>query len=247
MRKPQWSRRTRKADREALSLERILEQAEILLDEGRDPEEIARALERLPRGPFIESSFHVRAGDCLRALERIDEAEEHYRAALELDHKCADALHGVGMIQQLRGETEAMVRTWLDVRRLDLQQPPAPWALSEAEFESAAEAALAEIPEETRAHFDNLPIVATDYPARELIEEGVDPRSLGLITGVPYSEKSGSSGSADLDCIQLYQRNIERICRSREEVIEEIRITVLHETGHYFGLDDDDLDDIGLG
>jgi predicted Zn-dependent protease with MMP-like domain len=247
VRKPNWSRRTRTADREAQRLERILEHAEVLVDEGEDDEAIISALEALPPGPFIESSFHLRAGDCYRIGGALDEAEEHYRAALELDPKCADALHGVGLIQQERGEFEAMVKTWLEVRKLDQKMRPYPWTLSEREFEAAVEATLAEIPEETRRRFENLPIIATDYPSQGLIEDGVDPRSLGIITGVPYSEKLSIGTGADLDCVQLYQKNIERMCHSKDEVIEEIRITVLHETGHYFGLSDDDLDDIGLG
>jgi predicted Zn-dependent protease with MMP-like domain len=204
-------------------------------------------LDDLPRGPFIEASFHVRAGDCYRIAGCLDEAREHFRAALALDRGCADALHGVGLIHQERNEIEEMVNTWLEVRRLDLASGRYPWSISESEFEAAAETALAEIPEETRRHFENLPLVVTDYPSEDLVRDGVDPRSLGIITGVPYGEKMSLSQGADLDCIQLYQKNIEAICRSRDEVIEEIRITVLHETGHYFGLSDDDLDDIGLG
>mgnify|MGYP001602101261 FL=1 len=65
---------------------------------------------------------------------------------------------------------------------------------------------------------------------------------------MPYPEKSSVTGAIPhLDAIHLYQRNIERVCRSRDEVASEIRTTVLHETGHFFGLSEEDLEEMGLG
>lgn len=248
LRPARWSRRTRVADREAQRLDRILSRAEDLLDGPCDVQDVQRALRDLPRGQWLEPAFHLRAGDCFRSIDALAAGEEHYRSALTLDPHCADALHGLGLIHQLRGETEPMVDAWLEVRALDIEQRPYPWSIPADEFAAVAEDALTRIPEDARRHIDDLPLITTDYPAVELIEDGVDPRSLGLITGVPFSQKLALAGpGGELDCIQLYQRNIERVCTSREEVIEEIRITVLHETGHYFGLSEEDLEEIGLG
>jgi predicted Zn-dependent protease with MMP-like domain len=247
-RAPQWSRRTRIADRAAHRLERQLERCEALFDDPDREKDLLSAIADLPSGPFDEPVFHLRIGECLRTAGKLNEAESHYRSALTLDARYADALHGLGLIHQARNELDAMVESWLEVREIDLREPPHAWSIPQDEFTQAAEAALAELPEQTRRHFSNLAILATDYPTAELIQDGIDPRSLGIISGVPYSEKQGMFGMvSDMDCIQLYQRNIERIATSREEVLEEIRITVLHETGHYFGLSDADLEDIGLG
>jgi predicted Zn-dependent protease with MMP-like domain len=226
----------------------LLTRCEALLDADNRKPELLDTLLQLPSGPFTEAGFHVRAGECFRVAGRLKEAESHFRSALTLDPRSADALHGIGLIHQERGDTTRMIEAWLEVRQLDLELPPFPWSIPADDFANAAEAALADIPEQTRRHFENLPILATDYPAAELIEDGVDPRSLGIITGAPHSGDHGLRGSgAEIACIQLYQRNIERIAQNREEVLEEIRITVLHETGHYFGLSDEDLEDIGLG
>ena len=85
-------------------------------------------------------------------------------------------------------------------------------------------------------------------PSSEDLEEmGIDDPAelLGLYHGTPLTERSVEFAGALPDRITIYQRNIERICRSRREIVEEIRTTVLHEIGHHFGLDEDDLFDVG--
>jgi predicted Zn-dependent protease with MMP-like domain len=93
-----------------------------------------------------------------------------------------------------------------------------------------------------------VPIIASDYPSVEIVAEGNDPRMMGFFSGVPYPEKSHVAGATPhLDCVFLYQRNIERMCRNHDELAREIRITLLHETGHFFGLSEEELDEMGLG
>ena len=93
-----------------------------------------------------------------------------------------------------------------------------------------------------------MPILASDYPAVELVAEGSDPRMMGFFSGVPYPEKQNVMGaSPHLDCVFLYQRNIERMSRDAAELRAEIRITLLHETGHFFGLSEEELEAMGLG
>ena len=68
---------------------------------------------------------------------------------------------------------------------------------------------------------------------------------LGLYCGQPLTDRSVSQPVRWPDRILLYQRNVERICRTRAEVVEQVRITVLHELGHHFGLEEDDLEELG--
>jgi len=112
--------------------------------------------------------------------------------------------------------------------------------------EHVAEDALAELPERIRKLLENVPIVASDYPSIEIVAEGNDPRMLGFFSGVPYPEKSSLGGVPHLDCVFLYQQNIERMCRGRAEATKEVRTTLLHETGHFFGMSEDDLSAVGL-
>jgi predicted Zn-dependent protease with MMP-like domain len=244
MRGTSWSRRSKDDDRLAKKLDRLLDRAEDLVDH-ENFEEAKAVMSSLPPTPWIDPSFHVRAADLLQELSFLDDAERHYRHALSLDSRSSDALHGLGVLHAVRGEYDDMLDAWLATRALDLKEPTPPWAVTEDELTAIAEAAFEEIPAEIREKLSNLPIIVTDYPSEALIREGIDPRTLGLITGVPYAQQFAEQTA--LDCVQLYQKNIERIATTKEEVAQEIRITVLHETAHYFGLDDDDLDDIGLG
>ena len=125
---------------------------------------------------------------------------------------------------------------------------PPPWALAEDAFEKIAEHALAELPERILTLLANVPILVSDVPSLEIVAEGNDPRMMGFFSGVPYPEKTMIGGPPPhLDCIFLYQRNIERATRTHGEMLDEIRKTLLHETGHFFGLSEEDLEDIGLG
>jgi predicted Zn-dependent protease with MMP-like domain/Tfp pilus assembly protein PilF len=181
-------------------------------------------------------------------LDRWDDAEHSFLAAIEEDPSQADAHHGLGLVYERRGDREAMVRAWADTRRLDELAPPPPWHLSVDEFEQVAEEAMGELPPEVLSRLENVPILIDDLPAAHLIEEGYDPRLLGLFSGVPLPGKSHVTNQvAVIDAVHLYQKNLERESADREQLIEEIRITVLHETAHFFGLEDDDLEHLGLG
>ena len=77
--------------------------------------------------------------------------------------------------------------------------------------------------------------------------DGTDPRILGLFSGVARARPERARRRPSGSVIQLFQRNLERDARDEEDLADEIRITVLHETAHYFGYDEDDLERLGLG
>jgi predicted Zn-dependent protease with MMP-like domain len=195
-----------------------------------------------------DPALWIRLGQLRFALEDDTGAERAFRAAIDEDGDQSDALHGLGMVYEARGDREAMVSAWLDTRRLDLAIPPPAWHLTAAEFESVAENAMQELPERVVSLLENVPVLVDEVPSEDLVREGQDPRLLGLFSGVPLPSKDAlSPGSATLDSIHLYQRNLERNVASRDELEDEIRITVLHETAHFFGLEDDELEAMGLG
>jgi len=113
------------------------------------------------------------------------------------------------------------------------------------EFEQLVEEALAELPGRYRELLSNIVIIVEDYPRRRRSrrrtpgsEEGL---LLGMFYGVPRTEKSVFEPGPP-DQVFLYQKNIEAICATEEEVREQVRLTVLHELGHYFGLQEDELE-----
>ena len=85
-----------------------------------------------------------------------------------------------------------------------------------------------------------------DLPAEADVDAGLDPRMLGLFSGTPYPETSNMGGQPGLTQILLFRRNLERAAASEDELRDEIRTTLLHETGHFFGMDEADLEGVGL-
>lgn len=120
--------------------------------------------------------------------------------------------------------------------------------LSRDEFEELVSQALEQVPESFRHHMENLSVDVEDMPNRATCKSvGLDdPRYLlGLYHGTPLTRRSVEQAVRYPERVVLYQANIQRICRTRRQIVEQIRKTVLHEIGHHFGLDEDDLDELG--
>ncbi|WP_169274951.1 metallopeptidase family protein [Bifidobacterium moraviense] len=115
--------------------------------------------------------------------------------------------------------------------------------MTDAEFESAVEEALAGVPERFRRALDNVCVAVADEPDEDERASMCDPDGelLGLYRGVPITERTTAYGGVMPDVITVFKGPHERVCRSRAEMVDEIRRTVLHELGHYFGFDDDYL------
>jgi predicted Zn-dependent protease with MMP-like domain len=118
--------------------------------------------------------------------------------------------------------------------------------MSREQFESAVEEALDGIPEELGALIENVAVVVEEEPTEEdLLEVGLDPDDdtlFGIYQGIALPERGmGSYGGALPDRIVIYRRPLLEHCASRRELLREIRLTVVHEVGHYFGLDEEDL------
>lgn len=121
--------------------------------------------------------------------------------------------------------------------------------LSRRRFQQLVEEALAQVPEGFRRALDNVHVVVEDWPTPEqlasvgLPEDGV---LFGLYEGTPLPER-GLEPPLLPDRITLFQGPLEEACETEEELREEIRRTVLHELGHYFGLDEGRLEELGYG
>lgn len=112
-------------------------------------------------------------------------------------------------------------------------------------FEELVEESIKRLPRRYLDRLSNISVVVSDYPSADEARSAGVPRSglLGLYTGVPYPHKGGFFDiSTPLpDTITLYQRNIEDFCSTEEQLAEEIRKTLIHEVGHYFGLSEQEL------
>jgi len=118
--------------------------------------------------------------------------------------------------------------------------------LTPDEFAAVAEKALAELPGELLERLGNVAILIDERPSADLVADGIHPGVLGLYHGVPLNRRSVSFGAPYADTIHLFSANLERVCRTREELIERIRIVVWHETAHFFGYTEAQLRRMGL-
>lgn len=112
------------------------------------------------------------------------------------------------------------------------------------------EQALAELPEEFARFLEEVPVEVRDRPTAEqlrVLKGRPNDLLLGLYQGRPRTRRSVEDSGQMPDVIYLYQKNIETVCRSEQELIEQVRTTVLHEIGHHFGMDEEDLDELGYG
>jgi predicted Zn-dependent protease with MMP-like domain len=158
----------------------------------------------------------------------------------------ADAHHVIGFCHADRDDHDRQTAAWRRVRALDLALPAPPWTLSADAFDRLAHDALDELPARARELLGNVPILVEPMPSDDLIDDGIDPRILGLFSGAPFPEHASVGGAPVLNTIHLFQRNIEAAAADADDLAEQIRITVLHETAHFFGLDEDDLEKLGL-
>jgi predicted Zn-dependent protease with MMP-like domain len=115
--------------------------------------------------------------------------------------------------------------------------------LSRAAFEKLVAEALDGLPRDFAEALENVAVVVEEEPdPKVLVEMGMDPDEelLGLYLGVPITERD-SHYQALPDRVAIYRGPVLRCCGSRREVVREVRDTVVHELGHYFGLEDEEM------
>lgn len=113
--------------------------------------------------------------------------------------------------------------------------------ISKAEFERIVEEALGSLPQRFADLVNNVAVVVEDEPSEEDREDlDYDEELLGIYRGVPLTERSRNDPLLP-DEIAIFRGPICRVAHSREDAIAEVRETVIHELGHYFGLEDDEL------
>ncbi|HEX5427660.1 MAG TPA: metallopeptidase family protein [Pedococcus sp.] len=110
-----------------------------------------------------------------------------------------------------------------------------------AEFEDAVGDALDEVPSELMALLDNVVFLVEDEPPAG------DPDLLGIYDGTPLTERGDGWAGALPDRITIFRGPLSRMCEDREELLDEIAITVVHEIAHHFGIDDARLHELGWG
>jgi predicted Zn-dependent protease with MMP-like domain len=182
---------------------------------------------------------------------RFDEAEKAVAAARELPDAIVDSHVVHGALLERRGRMEEAEACFEHASALAPEKYPLPIRMARLEFDREVRKAARKLPRNFRQCLDRVPVVVLDLPDESLAKgpdrEEVGPDILGLFDGIPLPE------TADLDAsevrpstIYLFQRNLERAARDRDDLLEQIRITLWHELAHYLGFEEEDMEDLGL-
>lgn len=119
-------------------------------------------------------------------------------------------------------------------------------SMSDREFDQAVRDALQSVPDEFARYLENVAIEVREAPDAAFCRLHDVPNDLlGLFDGVPITESGHDTAPTGPNRIFIFRSNLLELCESRGELLEEIRITVLHEIGHHFGLDEQQLEDLG--
>ena len=109
------------------------------------------------------------------------------------------------------------------------------------EFDDLVSRGLDAVPTDLMDMLDNVVVLVEDEPPAD------EPDLLGLYEGVPLTDRGANWAGSLPDRITIFRGPLTRMCATHDEVVEEVRVTVIHELAHHFGIDDDRLDELGWG
>lgn len=119
--------------------------------------------------------------------------------------------------------------------------------MEKQKFEKFAEEALAQVPKKFKSLLNNIAVIVEEKPSREIFERtGSTPLSsiLGHYHGVPFKHRGPFYGNLPPDVIVIYQKPIESICATEEQIRRKVKEVIFHEIGHFFGLSEKELRNI---
>ncbi len=148
----------------------------------------------------------------------------------------------LALIADLTGRPQEADRWLAQARALGAEAAPS--RLSPREFESVVGDAVRLLPEQFQAVLESVAVLIEPVP-RPPLPHG--PGLLGLFTGRSLLHADSMAAGELPPTIRLYQRNLERVCRDRGQLLEQIRITLYHELGHALGFDEHGVHKMGLG
>jgi predicted Zn-dependent protease with MMP-like domain len=188
----------------------------------------------------------------LRIESEQDEALDPERALaealdwIEEEPNNPDAHYEAGIAYEELGEEAERRREFVEVLRLDALSEQAPLPEHDAIICDEVEATLAELPAHINERLGAVAILVEPRPSLAAVKDGVDPRLLGLFEGATSEELSGPDAPLTATRIQIFSHNLASAFADEASLRSEVRVTVLHEIGHFFGLEEEDMERLGL-
>ena len=212
-------------------------------------EEADKAIEHAQSGEPGDPDVLFATGEVHLAAWRIDGALEAFRALSEVAASRA-GLERLALCYDLKDRAAEAERVLREAHALEPEVGGAAPRLTSDEFESLVQTATAALPDEFRSALDHVAVMIDPVPGiGAVVGDGRDtpPDLLGLFVGATVVEGAGEVSGELPPTVFLFQRNLERMVGSTEELVQEIHITLYHELGHALGFGEEGVEDMGLG
>jgi predicted Zn-dependent protease with MMP-like domain/Flp pilus assembly protein TadD len=174
-------------------------------------------------------------------------AEKELRRAILTEEDWAEAHYWLGRVVEFQGRYPQAMVSFQKAQALDPEHYQAPRRIRDEDLDSVMQDAIAGLPDRIRTAIDDVAVLVEEYPTEELLRETqppFPPDILGIFTGV--SKLDAVPSGALPSTIHIFRRNVEHFVGEREEVVDELRVTLLHEVGHSLGMDEEELEALGL-
>ncbi len=212
-----------------------------------DYEQAYRAYHKVMTNEPDRQDARVAVGVALYHLGRFGASQNLLEMASLDDPEDAETWYYLGLLALRRGQRDLAMIHFESAHELENNRFYVPVEIPPEEIVALVEAMVEEIPEPLRQPLQNVPIIVEDHPSEAMLYGGdppMDPLLLGIFDGIPLTEPQDLVTSPTR--IVLYLENIWLLGYSREVLEEELWVTLKHEIGHYFGLNEDELAERGL-
>jgi tetratricopeptide (TPR) repeat protein len=225
-----------------------LESAMALNDLGRPQEALERADEALKHKAPEDDAIYEKAS-ALYELCRFGDARTLFNKLVKVREKEAFARYHLGLIAERSGDEGTSKQEIQLARQLDPEDFPEEVPITAAEFVQMVDREEAALPDDMKRDIAGVPITTQDLPDLDDLvanDPPLSPAILGLFRGPPLAEKCDASDPGPCRSIVLYRKNLARVTRDKNDLEEQVRVTLLHEIGHLRGEDDMELAARGL-
>lgn len=239
------------SDDDGLQAQFALISAMAFNDLGQAADALRRAEQVLAHDAKSTDAQYERAM-ALFELCRFADAKVAFERLFEDGRHGPHAHHHLGLLLEREGRWDQAEAHFAQAQQASPADFPAPVMLSEAEFKAEVARAVDELPADMRKDLGGIPVTAEEIPRDDDLTAGDPPLSpaiLGLFRGPPLKDRCTAEDTRDggpCRSVALYRRNLARAVKTREELVEQIRVTLLHEVGHLRGEDDYELAARGL-
>lgn len=214
-----------------------------------EPEPAIAHLERSVRLDPDDPDYRLDLVEGLVRMVRLDIATEHLERLRASHPELPEPLVLAALVAELGGDLAGSDALLGKAARLDPERFPSPRRMTREAFEEVVRTAGDRLPETFRSRLEEVVVTVESVPSLDILREEeppLPPELLGLFVGPSLAERSSFETPSLPSRILLFQRNLERIATDRDDLEEQIAITLYHELGHYLGLDEDEIAAIDL-